>query len=152
MTKSLVIEELSGAPRLHGLFENVGTFQCGQTRLDIESFRFDSVRKLPFYVFNLINNDGAVVGQYQFAPGKPEAVGEVGHAGGSVDPAYRNRSHSQEAVKALGGLAKMHGMTSFLITCPKDNIAARKALDHVGVELKDRNENVCFYEIPVMPD
>lgn len=149
MTTTTSVEQISGAPSSHGLFEDVSGLQHGRTRLDLEGFQFDSVRNLPLYVFNLVDDNEAVVGQYQFAPGLPEAVGEIGNAGGFVEAAYRNQGHSQDAVKALGMLALRHGMTSFIITCPRDNEPARKALDHVGAELADRAGNVCVYEIPV---
>lgn len=148
MTTSRFVEQLSGAPSLHGLFEDVGSLRHGRTRLDLDGFRFDPTRKLPLYVFNLIDDDGTHVGQYHFAPGTPEVVGEIGNAGGYVAAAYRDRGHSKEAVKALGELALRHGMDSFIITCPQDNAAARKALDQVGVEMANRGGNMCFYDIP----
>lgn len=148
MSTSTLVEQLSDAPPTHGLFDDVGSLRHGRTRLDLDGFRFDPMRKLPLYVFNLVNDDGMHVGQYHFAPGSPEAVGEIGNAGGYVDAAYRNRGHSKEAIKALGELARRHGMDSFIITCPKDNAAARKALDQVGVELANRDSKLCYYEIP----
>jgi RimJ/RimL family protein N-acetyltransferase len=152
MTISRLVEKLSGTATLHGLFEDVGGLQHGRTRLNLDGFRFDPLRKLPLYVFNLINDDAINVGQCHFAPGAPGAVGEIGNAGGFVEAAYRNNGHSQEAIKALGELARRHGMTSFIITCPKGNDAARKALEHVGVELENRAGDVCFYEIPASKD
>ena len=148
MTSPTSVEQLSGAPTSHGLFEDVGGLQHGRTRLDLEGFGFDSVRELPLYVFNLVNDDETIVGQYQFAPGAPEAVGEIGNAGGFVEAEFRNRGHSQDAVRALGMLALRHGMTTFIITCPKDNHSARKALNHVGADVADGAGNVCIYEIP----
>jgi RimJ/RimL family protein N-acetyltransferase len=148
MTTSNLVEELSGAPSRHGLLEDIRSLHEGRTRLDLEGFRFDPIRNLPLYVFNLIDDDGALVGQYHFAPGAPEAVGEIGNAGGYVEAAYRNRGHSKEAIKALGELASRHGMDSFIITCPKDNDAARKALDQVGTNMANRDGDICFYEIP----
>lgn len=148
MSTSTLVEQLSGAPSLHGLFDDVGSLRYGRTRLDLDGIRFDPMRKLPLYVFNLINDDGTHVGQYHFAPGTPEAVGEIGNAGGHVDAAHRDRGHSKEAIKALGELALRHGMDSFIITCPKDNAAARKALGQVGVEMANRDSRLCYYKIP----
>ena len=148
MTSPAIVELLQGTPTSYGLYEDIGKLAHGRTKLDLEGFRFDPQRKLPLYLFNLINEKDEVVGAYHFTPGAPGEVGEVGNAGGHVAEAFRNNGHSQEAVKALGGVASRHGMTSFIITCPKDNMAARKALDYVGVERATGEGDLCFYDIP----
>ncbi len=152
MTTTTSVEPLDGAPGAHGLYEDIGRLEYGRTRLDLEGCSFDPVRKLPFYVFKLIDENDDVVGEYHFAPGAPEVVGEIGNAGGYVADQFRNRHHSQEAIKALAGVASRHGMSSFIITCPKDNAAARKGLGNVGTELSAGDGNICFYEIPASKD
>ena len=148
MTVSRFLEQLPGAPVTHGLFDDVGNLQHGRTRLDLESYSYDPVRKLPVYVFKLLADDGAVVGQYHFAPGDPDQVGEIGNAGGHVDAAYRDQGHGKEGVKALGSLARRHGMASFIVTCPRTNDAARKGLQQVGKEIDRQHGDICYYEIP----
>ncbi|MFC5550976.1 hypothetical protein [Massilia aerilata] len=148
MTTSQFLEQLAGAPVAHGLFDKVGDLQHGRTRLDLESYQYDPVRKLPLYVFKLLADDGAVVGQYHFAPGDPDQVGEIGNAGGHVDAAYRDKGHSKDCIKALKSLAWRHGMASFIVTCPKSNGAARTALQQVGKEIDRQDGDMCFYEIP----
>lgn len=152
MTSPTTVEQLQGAPTSHGLYEDLGTLEHGRTKLDLGGYRFDPIRKLPLYLFNLINESGDIVGEYHFTPGEAGLVGEIGNAGGHVAEAFRNNGHSQEAIKALGGVASRHGMPSFIITCPKDNVAARKGLDNVGVELITGDGDICFYEIPASKD
>jgi RimJ/RimL family protein N-acetyltransferase len=148
MTVSASLQQLSGGPSSYGLFDDVNELQHGRTRLALDGYRYDPARKLPLYVFNLVADDGATVGQYHFAPGEPDRVGATGNAGGHVAPEYRNKGHSKDAVKALGTLARRHGMATFIITCPKSNGAARKALEQVGEEIDQQHEETCFYRIP----
>jgi RimJ/RimL family protein N-acetyltransferase len=148
MSSNTLLEQLPGDPAMHGLFDNVHSLRHGHTKLVLDGFKFDPARKLPVYLFNLQTDDGAFVGQYQFTPGTLDIVGHIGNAGGYVDPAYQNRGHSKDAIKALGTLAKRHGMQSFIITCCRDNDAARSALQQVGKEMTTQHDELCFFEIP----
>lgn len=151
MTTTKEAQRLEGTPTSHGLYEDFGKLEHGGTKLNLKEFQFDSGRKLPLYVFSLSNETGDIVGEYHFAPGTPQQVGDIGNAGGHVDEAFRNRHHSQEAIMALGGVASRHGMNSFIITCPMDNAAARKGLGNVGIELENQGGTICYYQIPVSP-
>lgn len=148
MSSSTFLEQLPGEPALFGLFDDVHGLGHGHTKLVLDGFKFDSKRKLPLYLFNLQAADGSVVGQYHFTPGAPDAVGDIGNSGGHVDPAYQNLGHSKEAIRALSTLAKRHGMENFIITCGRENSAARHALAQVGKELAKQHATLCFFEIP----
>lgn len=148
MSSNTLLERLPGEPVLFGLFDDIHGLGHGHTKLILDGFKFDPKRKLPLYLFNLQAPDGSVVGQYHFTPGAPEVVGDIGNSGGYVDPAYQNRGHSKEAIRALGPLAKRHGMENFVITCGKENSAARHALEQLGNELPTQHATLCFFVIP----
>jgi RimJ/RimL family protein N-acetyltransferase len=148
MTMNARLEELAGEPAQFGLFDDVHGLSHGRTKLLLEGFKFDPERKLPLYLFNLQASDGSYVGQYHFTPGPLEVVGDVGNSGGHVDPPYRNRGHSKEAIKALGALAKRHGMENFIISCGIENSAARHGLAQVGKQLARQHATLYFFEIP----
>jgi RimJ/RimL family protein N-acetyltransferase len=148
MSSNALLEDLSGEPAQFGLFNDVHCLRHGQTKLILEGFKYDPQRKLPLYLFDLQASDGSYVGQYHFAPGPSELVGDIGNAGGHVDPPYRNRGHSKNAIKALSALARRHGMDNFIISCGIENGAARRVLSQVGRELAMPHATLHFFEIP----
>ena len=148
MTINARLEELAGEPAQSGLFGDVHRLRHGRTTLLLEGFKYDPQRKLPLYLFDLQASDGSYVGQYHFTPGPSALVGEIGNAGGHVDPPYRNRGHSKDALRALGALARRHGMDKFIITCDRENGAARHVLAQLGKEKAVQHASLYFFDIP----
>ena len=135
MTQCRDVVPLEGEPAAAGLFDNVGNLAAGNVRLRLQGrFTCRDVGR-PFYRFDILDvRTNAVVGDITFMPeADADVVGALGNSGGGLKPQARGGGLYGEALQALTPLARRHGMTEFVVSCPPTNqpatrLAAKLAL------------------------
>jgi hypothetical protein len=119
------------------LFDDVGDLTFGSVKLRLQGhYRCLDVGQ-PLYKLDIL--DGATadpIGEITFIPqADASTVEALGHAGVELAEAAKGRGSAGDALKALGPLAKRHGLSEFTVVIPNDNApaitAAQKVLSRV---------------------
>lgn len=90
----------------------------------------------PGYVpstFLVAEVDGRIVGRvsirHELTPWLAEFGGHIGYA---VRPGFRRRGHATEILRQALPIARVHGITSALVTCDEDNVASAATIEACG--------------------
>ncbi|MEU9130975.1 GNAT family N-acetyltransferase [Kitasatospora sp. NPDC048540] len=89
--------------------------------------------------------DGRAIGGIGFH-GAPDEDGAVAIGYGLAESA-RGRGYAREAVHALLGLARSHGVTALLGDTTHDNLPSQRVMLAVGMELVDEDEELKYYRL-----
>lgn len=87
---------------------------------------------LPAYHFDICLPNGTKAGLCDLRIGYNRNIYYGGNIGYAVHPEHRGHYYAGKTCLLLFGLARMHGMTSLIITCNPDNFASRKTCEYSG--------------------
>lgn len=113
-----------------------GTLSEGDLQLELASFAFHPVHKVPAYEFRMVHSvTTEELGIIRLRVGSTRHVERyAGHVGYAVHQPHRGHRYAAHAVRLLMPFARRFKLDPLWITCDPDNLASRRTLEIIGAE------------------
>ncbi len=122
-------------------YDGFDTLENDLLKLEVIEKAEGDDKVLPFYFYQIYRKpDLAPVGKVSIRIGHNYHSYYNGNVGYEVDPEYRGRHYSSEAVKLVLPVARFHGMDHIFLTCEEDNVSSYRSMERLGAELVEITE------------